>query len=142
MFEFINENPEGTFQTATEGSAGFDLCYYGEHEVLSFDPEGEVLVVPTGVRVNMPVGWCGMLFIRSSLAAKGISLANGVGLIDSDYTGEIKVLLTSTKNFYINKGQRIAQLVFTPYHPGPVYQVDEFPETERGEGGFGSTGDV
>ena len=103
---------------------------------------GEIKAAPTGVRVAIPEGYVGLLFARSSLCNWGMLLANGVGVIDSGYTGEIKVPLfnVSPRVFELPAGARIAQLVVVPCELPVFRRVDEFKETERGEDGFGSTG--
>jgi dUTP pyrophosphatase len=97
----------------------------------------------TGIAVEIPTGNVGLVFIRSSVGKSGVSLANSVGVIDSDYRGEIKLLLVYTAGnggHYIRKGQAIAQLVVIPVLPVELVQVDALSPTERGDGGFGSTG--
>ena len=103
---------------------------------------GDVTLAPTGVSVAIPVDHVGLLFARSSLAVKhGVHLANGVGVIDSDYRGQIMVPLTTTGNITrIPAGTRIAQLVILPIATPTVQVVDSLNHTGRGEGGFGSTG--
>lgn len=103
---------------------------------------GEIKAVPTGVRVAIPEGYVGLLFARSSLCNFGVMLANGVGVIDSGYTGEIKVPLFNAfpRAFEIPGCARIAQLVVIPCELPTFKLVDELEDTERGEGGFGSTG--
>jgi dUTP pyrophosphatase len=138
MIEYISLTDNGNFERATEGSAGYDLRYCGEDFTLE---PNKVVMVPTGVRVCMQEGVFGMMFIRSSIGKKGVCLANSVGVIDSDYRGEIKALLLSlVEPVEIKKNERIAQLVFSTYYSGPIPEVDSFPDSERGEGGFGSTG--
>ena len=103
---------------------------------------GQFVTVPTGVRVAIPKGYVGLLFARSSLCNWGVMLANGVGVIDSGYTGEVKVPLfnASPRVFELPGCARIAQLVIVPCELPTFKMVDELEETERGEGGFGSTG--
>lgn len=98
--------------------------------------------VSTGVRVSIPEGCVGLLAARSSLCWRGLLMANGVGIIDSGFTGEIKVPLYNAGNTPSNvlAGERIAQLVILPCELPTFRRVDELEETERGEGGFGSTG--
>ncbi len=126
---------------ATEGSAGIDLraCLY---ESIRLE-KSERIRVPTGIAVQMPPAVVGLVFARSGLAWKhGIGLPNGVGVIDSDYTGEIQVLLTNFSNdaYLIHPQDRIAQMVFMPVYTARWLLVSHFASTERGEGGFGSTG--
>ncbi|MGG3873892.1 dUTP diphosphatase [Brevibacillus laterosporus] len=128
---------------ATSGSAGLDLAACIEQEI-TIAP-GERAKIPTGIAVQMPdAGMVGLVFPRSGNAFKyGISLTNAVGVIDSDYTGEIQVLLQNldtTEPFVVKKGDRVAQLLFMPVMQARLEIVDELEKTERGAGGFGSTG--
>lgn len=103
---------------------------------------GDVTLAPTGVSVAIPDGHVGLLLARSSLAVKhGVHLANSVGVIDADYRGQIMAPLTTTGNIVrIPAGTRIAQLVILPIATPTVQVVDNLDNTERGHGGFGSTG--
>lgn len=104
---------------------------------------GVVTLVPTGIAVAIPDGYFGLLAARSSLAAKkAMTLANGVGIIDSDYRGEIKVPIIPLDGCHnlIQAGQKIAQLIILPIALPTVEVVAELPESARGLGGFGSTG--
>ena len=126
---------------ATPGSAGMDLyaCVDGEIELAA----QEFAVIPTGVAVSLPEGFAALVYARSGLATKhGIALSNGVGVIDSDYRGEIKVGLVnlSKKAYTIMQGDRIAQMVITPVARAEIVLTDELDDTDRGSGGFGSTG--
>jgi len=125
---------------AHEGDAGLDL-YASEPAHIG---PGERWQVATGVAVEIPEGHAGLVLPRSGLARRhGISLVNAPGLIDSGYRGELKVLLLNNdpaEVFRIEPGDRIAQLVVTPIVVAEAVQVDSLPESERGEGGFGSTG--
>lgn len=123
---------------AHEADAGADLRA-SRYE--KFMP-GEIKTVPTDVRVAIPKGYVGLLFARSSLCNLGVMLANGVGVIDSGYTGEIKVPLfnASPRVFELPASARIAQLVILPCELPTFRRVESLEETERGEGGFGSTG--
>lgn len=123
---------------AHEADAGADLRA-SRYEI--FMP-GEIKAVPTGVRVAIPKGYVGLLFARSSLCNLGVMLANGVGVIDSGYTGEIKVPLfnASPRVFELPASARIAQLVVVPCELPTFRRVESLEKTERGEGGFGSTG--
>lgn len=125
----------------TKGSAGMDLIAAADAPIEL--KSGERKLVPTGIAMQIPVGYGGFIFPRSGLAHKnGISMSNGVGVIDSDYTGEIKVALCniSDTDYVINPGDRIAQMVIMPYAAAELEEVDCLDETERGNGGFGSTG--
>lgn len=126
---------------ATEGSAGLDLraCI---KETAVLHPM-ERMLVPTGISVEIPEGYEGQIRARSGLAVKyGIGLVNGIGTIDSDYRGELKIPLVNLggEDFAINDGDRIAQLVIARYERVTVEQVVTLGDTERGEGGFGHTG--
>lgn len=125
---------------AYAGDAGLDLSAC---ERVELEP-GERALVATGLAVAIPEGHAGLVVPRSGLAAKhGISIVNAPGLVDAGYRGELKVILVNTdlrERFVVEPGMRIAQLVLVPIAtPDPV-EVDELPETERGEGGFGSSG--
>lgn len=126
----------------TEGSAGLDLCAcLGAPVHLA---PGEIVKVPTGVAIGIgDPGYVGLVFARSGLSSKhGIALANGVGVIDSDYTGEIFVPLVnnSVMRYTVRDGDRIAQLCVMPVCPVQVCETDVLEPTGRGAGGFGSTG--
>lgn len=127
---------------ASPGAAGMDICACLD-EPLAVRPL-ERVQVPTGIAVKIPPGVVGLLFPRSGNAWRlGMTLSNAVGVIDSDYTGEIRVLLTNLdpdRPFLIEPGQRIAQLVFVPVFRAELETVEELEETDRGSGGFGSTG--
>lgn len=124
-------------------SAGMDLyAHLGEHEMLLIKPH-ETIKVGTGIAVEPPVGYFGAVFARSGLATKqGLRPANCVGVCDWDYRGEYIVALRndSEEEREVRNGDRIAQLVFLPYITGEIKVVDELSNTERGDGGFGSTG--
>lgn len=124
-------------------SAGMDLyAHLGEHEMLLIKPH-ETIKVGTGIAVEPPVGYFGAVFARSGLATKqGLRPANCVGVCDWDYRGEYIVALhnDSEEEREVRNGDRIAQLVFLPYITGEIKVVDELSDTERGDGGFGSTG--
>ena len=129
-------------KAATGGSAGMDLCALLD-EPLTIAP-GQRALVPTGLAIALPnADYVALLFARSGLAVKhGITLSNCVGVVDSDYRGEVKVGLInqSDKAYEIAPGERIAQMVIMPVVvPNPV-EADELPESDRGAGGFGSTG--
>lgn len=128
---------------ATEGSAGYDLTAHlpgHGHRAKFVHPHG-VTVMHTGVSVAIPTGYVGLVYVRSSLGARGLMLANGTGVIDSDYRGEIILKLTSHQGgINIGHGERIAQLVIVPILTPELEQADCLDETGRGTGGFGSTG--
>ena len=124
---------------ATQGSAGVDLR---ASEPCVIPPGGRALV-PTGLRIALPEGYEAQVRPRSGLALKhGVTLLNSPGTIDSDYRGEIGVILINLgqEPFSIQPGDRIAQMVFAPVTRGVWDEVDVLDETERGAGGFGSTG--
>ncbi len=126
---------------ATAGSAGADLYACLEEQVVL--SKGERRLIPTGIAVEIPQGCGGFVFPRSGNAIKkGLSLANAVGVIDSDYRGEISVPVINLgkEPVYINDGDRIAQLVIIPVSLCDFSQADILDETERNDGGFGSTG--
>ncbi len=126
---------------ATEGSSGADI-FAAVKETAIIRP-GERKLIPTGLRIEIPYGFEAQIRPRSGLAAKhGISLVNTPGTIDSDYRGEIKVIMINLgqKDFAINRGDRIAQMVIAPVARAEFRYDENLNETERGEGGFGSTG--
>ena len=123
------------------GSAGGDLYCAEESDVTI--GAGETAFVGTGLAVEIPQGYVGLVYARSGLACKkGLAPANKVGVIDSDYRGEIKVALLNhgKEPQTITKGERIAQLVVAPYIFAEYEEADDLSDTVRGEGGFGSTG--
>ena len=125
----------------TDYAAGADL-YACSSEKISFEP-GETKLVKTGIALEVPEGYAGLIYARSGLASKrGLAPANKVGVVDSDYRGEIMVALHNHTNEVkeIDPYERIAQLVIAPYLKAEFNEVDELDETVRGEGGFGSTG--
>ncbi len=104
---------------------------------------GERFMVPTGIAIALPPGWEAQMRPRSGLAAKhGISCVNSPGTIDADYRGELKVILINhgSEDFTINRGDRIGQMVIAPVWQAQFVETDELDDTERGAGGFGSTG--
>ena len=127
---------------ATPGAAAMDLCACLDAPVVI--AAGARCVVPTGIAIALPDNsHVALLFARSGLGIKkGICLANGVGVMDSDYRGEIRVGLANTSGeaYTVMPGDRIAQLMITPVVCPAVSFVDELDETERGTGGLGSTG--
>ena len=127
---------------ATAGAAGADIRADLGQGALTLAP-GEVALVPTGLRLQVPEGWEVQLRARSGLALRhGVTLANGVGTIDADYRGEIKVILINLgdKLFEISRGDRIAQLVPAAVQRAAMAEIDTLDDTARGTGGFGSTG--
>lgn len=126
---------------ATEGSAGADIYACTEKDII-VEP-GSIEKIPSGIAMEIPVGFGGFIFPRSSLASKyGITLPNCVGVIDSDYRGEIcvPVINLGKESFKVKNGDRIAQMVIMPYEAAEYEAASELSETKRGDGGFGSTG--
>jgi dUTP pyrophosphatase len=125
----------------TSGAAGLDLKYIGKEPIVI--PSGENKLVPTGLQMEIPDGFYLAIHPRSGLAAKhNITLGNAVGVVDSDYRGEIQAIIYNAgkDDFIINEGDRIAQAVLMKHEKVKFDFVNELNETERGEGGFGSTG--
>lgn len=126
---------------ATDGDAGADLV---AAESVTLAPGGGRALVPTGAAIAIPAGYAGFVQPRSGLAYKhGVTVLNTPGLIDSGYRGELKVLLINTDPqtpFEVVRGDRIAQLVIQRIEHVDFVEVDELPSSERGDGGFGSTG--
>lgn len=128
-------------QYMTEGSSGMDLFASLEEEVILLP--GERRLIPTGISVAIPEGFEGQIRPRSGLAIrKGIGLVNGPGTIDSDYRGEVGILLINFGKdpFAILNGERIAQMVISRVFRSILVEVDDLPLTQRQEGGFGHTG--
>ena len=125
----------------TSGSSGMDLAADVDANI-NIDP-GKTAIIPTGLALSIPKGFEVQIRPRSGLAAKQkISVLNTPGTIDSDYRGEIKVILINLgqESFKVEKGLRIAQMVVCPIVQAQLKEVDDLSETERGKGGFGSTG--
>lgn len=125
----------------TNEAAGADL-YACLEETVSIAP-GETFWVGTGIALEVPKGCAGLIYARSSMGVKrGLAPANKVGVIDSDYRGEIRVVLLNHSNQVqtVSPGERVAQLIITPVLTPAYEEVDELSDTVRGEGGFGSTG--
>ncbi len=139
--KILNKSSFSTPNYKTSGSSGIDL-YANIENSITLNPL-EPTLIPTGLYLSIPEGYEGQIRARSGLALKhGITLANGIGTIDSDYRGEIGVILVnlSKEEYIINKGDRIAQLVFIKYEKVELKEVDSLDETLRGNGGFGHTG--
>ena len=125
----------------TLGSSGMDIVAYIEQDIII--NSGDKALVPTGFSLSIPRGYEVQIRPRSGLAAKkGITVLNTPGTIDSDYRGEIKVILInlSKDKFTIKNGERIAQMVVCPIEQVSIEEIKELSETNRGTGGFGSTG--
>jgi len=126
---------------ATQHSAGMDLRANID-ETIVVAPLERVLV-PTGLHIQLPTGYEAQIRPRSGLAIKhGIGIVNSPGTIDSDYRGEIRIILVNLSNepFSLNPGERIAQMVISKYEKATWLECDSLDESERGDGGFGSTG--
>lgn len=128
-------------QRAQPGDAGLDL--YAAIDI-TLEAGGGRALVPTGLAISIPEGYAGFVQPRSGLALKhGVTCLNTPGLIDSGYRGELKVILVNTdpaQSYEVKKGERIAQLVIQEVAQTRLKEVDELPPSDRGEGGFGSTG--
>ena len=125
----------------SEFSAGADLYAVADADIV-FAP-GETKFVKTGLAMEIPVGYAGLIYARSGLACKrGLAPANKVGVVDSDYRGEVMVALHnhSQVSQTIEDGERIAQMVIAPYLTADFIEAASLDDTVRGEGGFGSTG--
>ena len=126
-------------QAAREGDAAYDLYSAVDYELRP----GERYAVPTGIAIEVPDGYEGQVRPRSGLAAKeGVTVLNTPGTIDSGYRGEVKTIMINLgdRPFKITKGMRISQLAIRPVPEVEFIEVDKLSDTERGEGGFGSTG--
>lgn len=134
-----SNNPLPEYQT--QGAAGMDVCAFLTENIVI--RPGEVCLVPTGLFMEIPDGYEIQVRARSGLALKNkIGLLNGIGTIDSDYRGELKVILFNfgDEDFEIKSGDRIAQIILNKYEKIDFVLEDKLSQTERGEGGFGSSG--
>ena len=125
----------------TEGAAGMDLCAFLNEPVTLKSLERKL--IPTGLKMELPHGYEAQVRPRSGMSIKhGITLVNCVGTIDEDYRGElcVPVINLSTEEFTIQNGDRIAQMIISPVTKAEISVVTELSDTQRGEGGFGSTG--
>lgn len=125
----------------SEFAAGADLyaCIESEVEIAPHT----TAVIPTGIALELPVGYAGLIYARSGLATKkGLAPANKVGVVDCDYRGEVKVALHNHSEAVqkVDIGERVAQLVITPYITAQFVEAEQLSDTARGAGGFGSTG--
>ena len=124
-------------------AAGADLCACITEELVI--KAGQTVLVPTGIAIELPMGLVGLIYARSGLASKrNLAPANKVGVVDCDYRGEVMVALHNhgSVDQTVLPGERIAQLVIAPYITALFEETDELSETVRGEGGFGSTGQI
>jgi dUTP pyrophosphatase len=156
------EDDWGAPQYQTDGAAAFDLraCFRGAELLHEFAIErqiedredsfidsplgfGPIRKIPTGLRFDIPKGYHGRVSLRSSSADEGLFIPNGIGVIDSDYRGQVYILLASAfpQKVDIQHGERIAQISIVPSPQCNIEMVDELGETARGDGGFGSTGE-
>ncbi|PWA11087.1 dUTP diphosphatase [Pueribacillus theae] len=132
----VKAKPED-FERQHDDDAGFDLRAKEEVTLI----EGKPKLVKTNVFVEIPKNHVGLVMIRSSLGMKGITLANSVGVIDSGYRGEVGLIMVSLSgNQTVFAGDRVAQMLIVPLQPVNVEYVKQLKGSERGEGGFGSTG--
>jgi len=139
--KIINKSEHLLPEYKTGLSAGMDLCANLNEPLVLKSLERKL--VPTGLFIELPAGYEAQVRSRSGLALKhGISVLNSPGTIDADYRGEIGVILVNLSNeeFTVNKGERIAQLVIAKHETAEWVEVETLGETQRGEGGFGSTG--
>lgn len=126
----------------SEFAAGADLFACTEGEKIEIKPH-QTVFIHTGIALEVPVGFAGLIYARSGAACKrGLAPANKVGVVDSDYRGEVMVALHnhSQQSQFVEDGERIAQMVIAPYLTAKFVEVDDLDDTARGEGGFGSTG--
>ncbi len=141
QIKIINKSKHALPQYATNASAGVDLRANTDAPITLKSLERTL--VPTGLFMELPIGFEAQIRPRSGLAFKnGIAVLNSPGTIDADYRGEIKVILVNLSNetFVINDGERVAQMVIAKHEQAEWIEVNELIETERGAGGFGSTG--
>lgn len=142
MIEIIAQDGVEIPEFQTPGAAAVDLRAWMPGQFFKVGPD-EVAKIHTGIRIHMPENMAAIILPRSGLGLKGLVLANGTGLIDSDYQGEIMVCLWNRglDDLVVRHGDRVAQMLFTAVFQPDFYRVQEFSSTtERGEGGFGSTG--
>lgn len=127
---------------ATEGSAGLDLTVISDNDTIVI-PYNSTMLCRTGLSFEIPKGYVGLIYIRSSVGSKlDLVLSNQVGVIDSDYRGEVMLPLRNLGRSarVIENGTRVAQMVITPINQVDIEVTEELSETKRGDGGFGSTG--
>lgn len=139
--KIINKSNNALPEYQTSGAAGMDIRAFVPSDIII--KPGEVKLVPTGLYLEIPKGYEIQVRARSGLALKNsIGVANGIGTIDSDYRGELCVILVNfgQNEFVVKNGDRIAQMVLNKYEPIEFVVDEELSSTERGEGGFGSSG--
>lgn len=136
--KLLNENAK----VPTQGTARSAACDIYAVESVTIAP-GERVLAPCGFALELPIGFCALILPRSGLGVKhGIGFVNSIGLIDNDYRGEVKATLINhgDETFKVEVGDRIAQIMIIPWYSIQWVLIDELGETERGDGGFGSTG--
>ncbi len=139
IVKIVNKSDNPLPKYATEDAAGMDIC--ADEDILL--ENGKVSLVGTGLYIELTKGYEAQIRCRSGLALKhGVMLVNGIGTIDADYRGEIKIIMTTILNtpYQIKKGDRIAQMVISKLTQAHLSQVAELDVTQRNEGGFGSSG--
>ena len=139
--EIINKSKYPLPEYATIGSAGADLYANIDEDMIL--RQGEISLIPTGIYIKLPVGYEAQIRARSGLSLKhGVTLVNGIGTIDSDYRGEIGIIITTLKNepFRVTPGTKIAQMVISKHEIAEFTEVENLDETDRGKGGFGHSG--
>lgn len=143
VLQFRYQAPQ-PLRMGTTGSAAYDLVYHNPYAGYTLIPPGDIMSLPTGVCLELPQGFMALVLSRSGLASKhGIVIINAPGLIDSDYRGEIKLLMINHggATFRAESGQRLAQLLIMPAQMTlPILTDDPLSETNRGSNGLGSTG--
>lgn len=140
--KIINRSNNETPKYETAGSAGFDIRLNIDKPV-KVSKHDMTELLPTGLFMEIPVGYEGEIRPRSGMACKhGITLANAPATIDSDYRGEIKLCLVNNSNedYILQPGERVVQMLIKPVVQAEIIEVDELSDTERSSGGFGSTG--
>ena len=139
--EIINKSKYPIPSYATSGSAGVDL-YANIDKPVTLNM-GEIQLIPTGLYIKLPKGYEAQIRARSGLSLKhGVSLVNSIGTIDSDYRGEIGIIITTLKNepFKVMPGMKIAQMVIAKHEIAEFIEVESLDQTQRGSGGFGHSG--
>lgn len=139
--DIVNKSNNDIPEYATIGSAGMDLRAFISEDITLKSLERKM--IPTGIYIQLPIGYEAQVRPRSGMAIKyGITVINTPGTIDSDFTGEICILLVnlSSEEYTIHNGDRIAQMIITTHNVAKWNVVDELKQTERGSGGFGHTG--
>ncbi len=143
QIKFVKLNEKAIVPTyGSKCAAGADLYALLENECVTVAPN-ETLLIHTGISLQIPDGYAGMIFARSGIATKrGLAPANKVGVIDSDYRGEIMVPIHNHSSVpqHLQNGERMAQLVIMPYIQAQFTETDNLDNTDRSSGGFGSTG--